>query len=200
MIRINLLGVQKPKKSKRSVSVNLPSGGPGLLIALAVALAITAAGNAGYYWLLRQQAEKTARDLASAEVEFQRLSQVKQKYEEREKQLQVYQRRVEVIDKLKRDQSGPVNLLTMIGDTVNHTDEVWLTTMTDDGSNINVKGMALSVHAVANLMRNLQRTGFFRTVEINESYQDDSVRDIQAFFFSLKCQKQAAVPPPPKKA
>jgi len=37
---------------------------------------------------------------------------------------------VDVIDQL-RTQSGPVNLLSMIGDTVNGTEAVWLNSMQD---------------------------------------------------------------------
>jgi Tfp pilus assembly protein PilN len=74
---------------------------------------------------------------------------------------------------------------------VNTTDEVWLMTMTDEGSTITVKGVALSVHGVADLMRNLQRTGYFKNVEIKETFQDEAVKDMQAFTFTLVCDKQA---------
>jgi hypothetical protein len=50
--------------------------------------------------------------------------------------------------------------------------------------------VALSVHAVADLMTNLKRTGHFKNIEIKESYQDDTVRDMQAFIFTLQCEKR----------
>jgi Tfp pilus assembly protein PilN len=96
---------------------------------------------------------------------------------------------VDVIEQLHANQSGPVNLLATIGNTVNSTDAVWLNTMTDDGQNVNIKGVALSVHNIADLMRNLQNTGYFRNVEIKESYQDETVKDMQAFIFTLVCEK-----------
>ncbi len=49
--------------------------------------------------------------------------------------------------------------------------------------------MALSTDAVANLISNLQRTGYFKNVEMKESYQDDRVKDMQAFLFTLTCEK-----------
>jgi Tfp pilus assembly protein PilN len=49
--------------------------------------------------------------------------------------------------------------------------------------------MALSTDAVANLIANLQKTGFFRNIEIKETYQDDQVKDMQAFQFTLTCEK-----------
>jgi len=62
--------------------------------------------------------------------------------------------------------------------------------MKDEGTSINIEGTALSVDAVANLITNLQKTGYFKSVEIKESYQDDTVKNMQAFVFSLTCEKQ----------
>jgi len=52
-----------------------------------------------------------------------------------------------------------------------------------------LEGTALSTDAVANLMANLQKTGFFKSVEIKETYQDDAIKDMQAFQFTLTCEK-----------
>jgi Tfp pilus assembly protein PilN len=83
-----------------------------------------------------------------------------------------------------------VNLLTMISDTVNGTDAVWLNSMQDSGNQIRIDGTALSSTAVANLIKNLQKTGFFKNVEMSETQEDPSAKDIQAFNFKLVCEKQ----------
>jgi Tfp pilus assembly protein PilN len=77
----------------------------------------------------------------------------------------------------------------MLGETVNNTEAVWLSKMDDQGSNVSLEGTALSADAVANLIANLQKTGFFRAVEIKETYQDDTIKDMQAFQFTLSCEK-----------
>jgi Tfp pilus assembly protein PilN len=82
-----------------------------------------------------------------------------------------------------------VNLLAMIGETVNGTEAVWLNSLQDQGANIAIDGMALSNDAVANLISNLQKTGAFRNIEIKESVQDDQIKDMQAFQFTLTCEK-----------
>jgi Tfp pilus assembly protein PilN len=94
-----------------------------------------------------------------------------------------------VIDQLRANQSGPVNLLATIGDTINGTEAVWLNSMLDQGASIAIDGTALSSDAVANLISNLQKTGYFRNIEIKESFQDESVKDMQAFQFRLTCEK-----------
>jgi Tfp pilus assembly protein PilN len=49
--------------------------------------------------------------------------------------------------------------------------------------------MALSTDAVANLISNLQKTGYFKNIEIKETYQDEQVKTMQAFQFTLTCEK-----------
>ena len=94
-----------------------------------------------------------------------------------------------MIDQLRAGQAGPVNLLNTIGNTVNGTEAVWLNTMKDVGTSIDIQGMALSADAVANLIQNLQATGYFKNIEIKETYQDEQVKDMQAFQFTLTCEK-----------
>jgi Tfp pilus assembly protein PilN len=77
----------------------------------------------------------------------------------------------------------------MLGETVNNTEAVWLSKMDDTGPSVSLEGTALSTDAVANLMANLQKTGFFKSVEIKETYQDDAIKDMQAFQFTLTCEK-----------
>jgi Tfp pilus assembly protein PilN len=117
------------------------------------------------------------------------LSDVKARFLERQKQANNYKRRVDVIDSLRAGQAGPVNLLAMLGETVNGTEAVWLSKMDDAGASVNLEGTALSTDAVASLIANLQKTGFFKTVEIKETYQDDAIKDMQAFQFTLTCEK-----------
>src|SRR5512146_74042 len=198
MIRINLLGEGKTKKGKRSGGVslsaigNLGGGeGPSVIVMVLVVALLAAGANGFWYWKLKRDGDKIKVELANKERELARLQQVKVKYLEREKQRNDYKKRVDIIDKLRAEQSGPVNLLAMLGTTVSHSDAVWLNTMYDEGGQIKLDGVALSVHAVADLMRNLQNTGYFRSVELQSTYQDEGVRDMQAFVFTLVCQKQA---------
>ena len=128
--------------------------------------------------------------LVQAERKNRELSEVKAKYLEREKQMQQYKRRVDVIDELRSEQFGPVKLMATLGGTVDNTEAVWLSAVKDQGSSIDIEGRALSATAVANLITNLQKTGYFKSVEMKESYQDEQVKNMQAFIFTITCQKQ----------
>jgi Tfp pilus assembly protein PilN len=196
MIRINLLSIPKSKRGKRTAVVPAASSsGPNLMILALVVVVLTAGVNLGWWYKLNHESQRIAADMAKAEQENRELLQVKARVEQKNREAEAYQRRVDVIDKLRAQQSGPKELLAMIGDTVNATDAVWLNKMNDDGPNVNIEGTALSIDAVANLMANLKRTGYFKNVEMKESYQDDQVRTMQAFVFTLVCEK---VPQPQK--
>jgi Tfp pilus assembly protein PilN len=144
---------------------------------------------------LQQEAASIKTQMDAAQREAQSLAQTKLRFEQRQKVKDEYEARVKVIDSLRASQSGPVELLTMISSTVNNTDEVWLSAMSDAGPSVNVDGTALSTTAVANLMTNLMKTGYFKSVEIKETFQDEQEKKIQAFNFTLTCEKQAAAAP-----
>jgi Tfp pilus assembly protein PilN len=192
MIRINLLGVPKPKSKRARVAVAAPTmefgevGSP--LVKVLVALALTAGGNYYYWHQLNEQHDAIATKMKVAEDENRKLAGVKTLYLQRQKEADAYKHRVDVIDQLRKNQTGPVNLLNTIGETVNGTEAVWLNSMKTQGTNISIQGTALSADAVANLIANLQKTGYFSTIEIKETYQDDSVKEMQAFQFELTCE------------
>jgi type IV pilus assembly protein PilN len=192
MIRINLLGGAKPK-GKKGPAISMPSfefgnlGGP--MVQVAGVLLIAVVVNAGYWYHLDREKKTIEVKMRVAEQKNRELADIKAKYLERQKQADSYKRRVDVIDQLRANQTGPVNLLSTIGDTVNSTEAVWLTSMLDQGASVSIDGTALSSDAVANLISNLQKTGYFRNIEIKETTQDSTVKDMQAFQFTLTCEK-----------
>jgi Tfp pilus assembly protein PilN len=195
MIRINLLGISKQKGKRGGAGGGSPevamAVGPGGSpnVKILVILAVAAVINAGYWYQLDKQKRDIASKMAVAEAKNRELGDVKNRYMERQRQAENYKRRVDVIDQLRKAQTGPVELLNMIGETVNNTEAVWLNSMSDKGASVDIEGTALSHDAVASLITNLQKTGHFRNVEIKETYQDDKVKEMQAFQFTLTCEK-----------
>jgi Tfp pilus assembly protein PilN len=193
MIKINLLENSKGKSKRGGGGPSMPTmemgdmGSPKLKI-LAV-LVVAGLFNLGYWYRLDHQSKAIAAQMKVAEQKNRELGDVKARFLERQTQANNYKRRVDVIDGLRTNQTGPVNLLAMLGETVNNTEAVWLSKMDDQGPNVNLEGTALSTDAVANLIANLQKTGYFKNVEIKETYQDEQIKDMQAFQFTLTCEK-----------
>jgi Tfp pilus assembly protein PilN len=192
MIRINLLGTPKPKNKRSRTAIAAPAmelgevGSPAMKIL--VALVLAGGINAAYWYQLDHAKVAIAAKMNVAEQHNRELAGVKAKYLERQKQADNYKHRVDVIDQLRKAQTGPVNLLDTLGQTINGTEAVWLNSMKTQGANISIQGTALSADAVANLIANLQKTGYFKSIEIKETYQDESVKDMQAFQFELTCE------------
>ncbi len=194
MIKINLLETNKGKGKRGS------GGGPSMptmemgdmgspKLKILVVLVLAGLLNLGYWYRLDRQSKAIAAQMKTAEQKNRELADVKARFLERQTQANNYKRRVDVIDGLRQNQTGPVNLLAMMGETINNTEAVWLSKMDDTGASVNLEGTALSADAVANLIANLQKTGYFRAVEIKETYQDEQIKDMQAFQFTLTCEK-----------
>lgn len=197
MIRINLLGKPKSKTKRSAAATGLEfetTGSPNSVNTLAaiIVLAVTGAAIWWYQGQLTSEAGRIKAQMDRAQQEAQKLAQTKVRFEQRQAIKDEYEARVKVIDSLRAAQSGPVDLMTMVSATVNKTDEVWLNAMTDAGDKVDVSGVALSTIGVANLMTNLMKTGYFKSVEIKETFQDEQEKKIQAFNFSLICEKQSA--------
>jgi len=192
MIRINLLGTARPKRGKSATITVMPQAGMNPMVAALVVFAIT---GAGLFWsynkVMRDQKDIAART-AQAQATAASLQQVKQKYEKRQTEAKEYEKRVKVINELRANQSGPVDLLATMGDTVSKSDAVWLNNMREEGGNkIRLDGTALSTTAVANFVTNMMKTGYFKNIEIEQTFQDGSEKEMSAFDFVLVCEKQS---------
>src|SRR5580704_16576116 len=155
MIRINLLGAQKGKNKRSAASAAAgmevgDGGSPKMKVVLVLALAGLV--NLGYWYQLDKQHRDIAAKMEVAMRKNAELADVKARYLERQREAENYKRRVDVIDQLRAAQSGPVDLLNTVGQTVNNTEAVWLNIMKDQGASIDIDGMALSTDAVASLI------------------------------------------------
>ncbi|MBA3912506.1 MAG: PilN domain-containing protein [Acidobacteriales bacterium] len=193
MIRVNLL--EAPQTKTRRDNTLLSPGleracellSPGMKVLLVICL-FSAANGLGWLYQQRVQQQIAVRMQAAEQVNRE-LAAVKAKYLERQREAENLHHRLQVIEQLRANQTGPVDLLKSLGDTVNHTEAVWLSSMRDEGASIHIEGMALSTAAVANLMSNLKKSGYFRSIEIKETFQDEAYKEAQAFQFVLTCDK-----------
>ena len=193
MIRINLLATAKPKKTGRRFAMPRITTdlAPNSLLVGAALLVLWAAGSYYDHWRLEAAHERLQADLNDANRNIATLNKVKQAYLQRQKEYDAVKRRFDVIDQLRAAQVGPVALLSDLSTTVNKTDGVWLLNMKDEGATVSLDGVALGPTNVANLMTNLRKSGYYKNVELHDTYQEDNQK-IQTFSFSLVCEKAKA--------
>ncbi len=175
MIRINLLGTPKAKvRHLPKITMSAPS-----LRMLSILLIVIAFGAVYFlYWRAQSQHEKIQVDLRDADKQLAALAGVKTAYTQKQKEADALKQKFTIIDQLRANQNGPVQLLNTITQTVNSTDAVWLVKMSDDGKSVSMDGTALSTTAVANLISNLKKSGYFKNIELKETLQDDTVKDV----------------------
>src|SRR5580704_13925329 len=120
MIRINLLGVAKSKgkHSNTATAVSMEGGNLGSpFMKVAAVLVVAGLFNFGYWYTLDKQAKSIASQMEQAEQQNRQLAEVKARYLERQREAQNYKRRVDVIDQLRANQTGPVDLMNTVGTT-----------------------------------------------------------------------------------
>jgi len=178
MIKVNLL---KERTARTRKIVPAPEvTRTGLLVAVILALAVVAIG-AWWLYLDRQISQlSTTRD--SLVVENQRLQGLKKQIDEFERMKQEQQSRIEVIQKLKESQTGPVQLMNHLIRSIPGGSPVWLTTLDQKGDRIQIIGYALRGESVPDFMTNLARSGMFKSVDLEIIEEEkDAAR------FSLVC-------------
>jgi len=154
-------------------------------VLLAIAVVVSGGALYGHYLLLDRENTKILAHIQKQMGEKARLEQLKQQVDNFEKQRAVLQQRISVIEELQRNRTGGQELFDAIANTVSRTDTLWLTSVDRKGDALTINGSAGSINAVANYITQLKRSGYFQTVEILESHQDENSKTIEVFIFSL---------------
>jgi Tfp pilus assembly protein PilN len=184
MIRINLLGRTRPKAQRATVPIEATLQ----YVLLAIALFVSIGALWGHYTLLDRKNTEIVAHIQKQTGEKARLEQLKQQVDNFEKQRVVLQQKIGVIEGLQRNRTGGQELLEAIANTVSRTDTLWLVSVDRKGDALTINGAAGSINAVANYITQLRRSGYFQSVEIKESHQDDTNKAVQIFLFSLSAE------------
>jgi type IV pilus assembly protein PilN len=184
MIRINLLGRTRPKAQRATVPIEATLQ----YVLLVIALVVSLGALWGHYILLERENTKIIAHIQKQTGEKARLEQLKQQVDNFEKQRVILQQKIGVIEGLQRNRTGGQELLEAIANTVSRTDTLWLVSVDRKGDALTINGAAGSINAVANYITQLRRSGYFQSVEIKESHQDESNKAVQIFLFSLSAE------------
>ncbi len=187
MIKVNLLRDQTVRTRKTTVTPSVSRMG---LVLLAIFLVLVGGLGGCWYSVSREIASLTlARTRLRAENT--RLQNLKKEIEKYQQLKQLQQSRIEVIEKLKEFQTGPVNLLNHVIQSMPRDSSLWLTVLDQKGERISIKGFAFRNEAIADFMSSLAATGFFRSVDL-ELLESDKDKD--ASKFSLICMGPRKLP------
>ena len=181
MIRINLLGQARPKAAKQSVP--LESTLQIILGIAAVAIALIVLGV--MYSSQKRELDETNAHIAQLKAERAQLQQIKQEVDAFEVQKRTLQTQIDVIEGLQKNRTSAQELLQMVANTVVRVDQLWLTSLDRKGDALSIGGEAGNINSVANFMTQLKRSGYFDKIEIQEAKEDDVVKSVTTYGFTM---------------
>ena len=165
MIKINLLPVKRAaKKAKVAVDTAMFQ----LVVGLGIVLVFV--GACGYRWqmLVDEVALKTQIKEGKTK-ELDALKKKVQEVEDYEKNKRLLEDKNRIIEQLRKNQGGPVRLLDYLSQSLDPL-KIWLTTV-DGDAQVAINGKALTNDDIVQFIRNLQQSGFFTDVMLEESRQ-----------------------------
>lgn len=179
MIRINLLpylAARKKETIRRQVSVFT-----GCVILILVSLFY-------YYTYTLDQIDTLESKVASVKQEIQRYKKKAERVTHIKKQLEIVDKKYEIILSLKEKRRKPLILLdSMTGLVV--AERMWLNEMNADQKTVKLRGTAFDNKTVADFMTNLENSELFGEVNL-ESLKLETLNDIKVKSFNLTCNRK----------
>jgi Tfp pilus assembly protein PilN len=178
MIKVNLL--RDPTARAHRTFVKPTASRTGL--ALISFIILVAIGMGAWYFYVNAQKKNLKEirtDLRLREAEMQ---EYKGKIARLEEHTRERKRRIDIIERLKENQTGPVLLLNHVLHSIPRNRLLWLTSLVQRENQVQVIGYAQQIEAIPDFMTNLKKTGFFQSVDL-----ETIVRETDASRFSLLC-------------
>ena len=162
MIKINLLPTKK-KPPKKVIDLQQQ-------VILAILVLVLLVIALGYYWktqndrIARLESEKAAAEKQISDQDNM-LKEVKNVEEERKKVAE----RIEIIEKLKKNQTGPVQLLDAVSTAL--PKGVNIVSLSENNNSVNIEGEAFTNEDVVRFIDNLKASPLLKDVMLLETSQ-----------------------------
>jgi type IV pilus assembly protein PilN len=176
MIRINLLA-KKVSKKKAGAIQHLAIG------AAAVALLIV-----GLIWVWVDQNGKLANlssQISRQQAEKDRLKNVNEEKSRFEQEKSELERKLAIITRLQKERIVPVHLLDELTKAIDVSTPVWITSYAYMADSVSMEGYSLSHEALRPLVDSLEKSPYYKGVELLFSERGDLLGR-EVFRFSIK--------------
>lgn len=158
MIRINLLPTRELKQQAATRQQLYIAGG---------LLAVALIGIGLWWWSDLQVIARLEARKENLQADLERLKKVVEEVNAFERRQKLLQARVETIQRLRRNQTGPVRVLDQLSQGL--PEQVWLEGIEDRAGVYQATGYALTNFAVADLLKTLQHSQEFTGVDLISS-------------------------------
>lgn len=127
----------------------------------------------------------TAKDeIAKSENELQELKKKIGEIDNLKKLQAEVQKKLDVLNQLRREKVGPATRLARISDIV--SEKMWLTKYQESGTSVSISGLAYNEELIADFMRKVQASPEFTNVDLQVSEQQE-INGIKLKRFDLAC-------------
>jgi len=165
VIKINLLPV---KRAARKAKVPVDTAMFQVVVGLGIVLVFV--GACGYRWqMLVDEVALRTQIKESKTKELDALKKKVQEVEDYEKNKRLLEDKNRIIEQLRKNQGGPVRLLDYLSQSLDPL-KIWLTSV-DGDAQVAINGKALTNDDIVQFIRNLQQSGYFTDVMLEESRQ-----------------------------
>lgn len=178
MIKINLLPY-KAEQRREQIIIHSVVLGVSVVIALAVCLVVHLA--------LASKISDVESETVRVNAEIARLQKSLKEIENFRKLQDELKEKIDVLDQLKKNKSGPVFLL----DDLNRLlpDKMWLLSFKESGGVITIEGIGLNEETVAVFLRDLEASDYFQGVVLIEITKQIKA-DNRVQKFKLECKRE----------
>ena len=167
MIRINLLAEGRRAAVRRVRPATLLEGENVALLMLVAGLLLVGAIPAGaWWWMNTRRIDDNERQIAEAQREVDELAAIIREVEEFKARQAELERKIGVINDLRRNQSGPVRVMDDVSRAL--PELLWLDKMTLRGQTVQVNGRSFNTNAVASFIDNLDKVANFKEPNLNQ--------------------------------
>ncbi len=176
MVHINLLPVRQIKQ-KAAARQQLVTVFLSFLLLLAVL------GVIGFFQV--SKASHLQQDITKLNTEKQKHAKTLKLIKQLEKDKELIEKRIAIIKQLQKSSSLTVHVLDEVANFT-PADRMWLTSVTQSGASLTIKGMALDNRTIAKYMEDLKTSPYISNVNLaNTSLKSYAGRNLKDF--SLSC-------------
>lgn len=157
MIRINLIPVRQVKRRE---------AGRQQIVVFAALLFVV--GVVNYLWIQNVQGDldKRRAQVVKLQNDIKQLEKVIGEVNSITKEKKALEDKLKVLDALKKRRAGPVKVMDALSTII--PSHVWLTDVADKSGNWNLKGLGMTNDDVAEFMRELKRSPYFKDIVLKK--------------------------------
>lgn len=155
----------------------------------------------GMYFLAsnaKSDLEQAKVTVAQLEADIERYKPQQALIEKFKTRKQNLQDKLDVIASLERARNGPVRVLDEISTRV--PPRLWLTQISTKGTEIRLKGKSLDTGVVADFLRALNGSAYFKNVDLEKTEGGEIVKGVRLVNFELRAEMTAPAAPAKKGA